>query len=102
MVLASRRTWIDPQYLHRILEEDRFRKLTRPEDADVGDIVIYHDQKGLPCHVAVVINKRIVQGDQEDWLTVQSQWGADGEYIHVASMVPGYLAALSAKCYEVV
>jgi hypothetical protein len=92
MVVASRRTWIDPEHLIRVLNEDGYRKLTRPEETDVGDVVIYQDDSGVPCHVAVVVRKNILlEGGPKELLTVLSKWGADGEYIHAASSVPALL-----------
>lgn len=46
----------------------------------------------MPCHVAVVAWKNLLLANgQNDLLTVVSKWGADGEYIHGASKVPGFL-----------
>lgn len=92
MVVASRRTWVDPADLLRVLREDGHRKLKGPEDTEPGDIIIYHDENGEPCHVGLVVRKNLLLGrGPEDLLTVLSKWGADGEYIHGASRVPGFL-----------
>ncbi|MGH7173459.1 MAG: DUF7689 domain-containing protein [Gemmataceae bacterium] len=92
MVVACRRTWVDPADLVRVLREDGYRKLKGPEESDVGDVVIYHDDNGEPCHVGLVLRKNLLlAGGQEDLLTVLSKWGADGEYIHGASRVPVFL-----------
>jgi hypothetical protein len=92
VVVASRRVWVDPDHLVRILKEDGCRKLAREEEADVGDVVIYHDEGGSACHVGVVVRKNVLRGEAgEELLTVLSKWGADGEYIHAASYVPALL-----------
>jgi hypothetical protein len=91
LVVASRRTWVDPEHLVRVLREDGCRKLPGPEEADQGDVVIYHDQEGSPCHVALVVRKNLRVNGQEDFLTVVSKWGADGEYIHGLTKLPGFL-----------
>jgi hypothetical protein len=92
MVVANRRTWVDPADLVRVLRDDGYRKLNGPEEGDVGDVVIYHDDNGIPCHVGLVVRKNLLlAGGQEELLTVLSKWGADGEYIHGASRVPIYL-----------
>ena len=92
MIVASQRTWVDPADLIRVLREDGYRKLNGPEESDLGDVVIYHDDSGTPCHVGLVVRKNLLlAGGQEDLLTVLSKWGADGEYIHGASCVPIYL-----------
>lgn len=92
MVGASRRTWVDPADLVRVLRDDGYRKLNRPEESDVGDVVIYHDENGAPCHAGLVMRKNLlVPGSQDELLTVLSKWGADGEYLHGASRVPVYL-----------
>lgn len=92
MVVASRRTWVDPADLVRVLRDDGYRKLNGPEESDVGDVVIYHDDNDAPCQVGLVVRKNLfVAGEGEELLTVLSKWGADGEYIHGASRVPVYL-----------
>jgi hypothetical protein len=59
------------------------------EDADSGDVVVYHDPDGEPCHVAVVVRKNLaVAGENGDLLTVLSKWGADEEYVHEVTRLP--------------
>jgi hypothetical protein len=63
------------------------------EDADSGDVVVYHGPDGEPCHVAVVVRKNLaVAGENGDLLTVLSKWGADGEYLHEATKLPVLLS----------
>lgn len=92
MVLASRRVWVDPEHLVRILREDGYRRLPGPDEAEEGDVVIYHDEGGALCHVGVVARKQLlVSGTNREPLVVLSKWGADGEYLHGLSEVPQYL-----------
>ena len=92
MVVASRRTWVDPDHLVEVLKEDGYRKLNGPEETEHGDMVIYHDSHGRACHVGLVVRKNVVNaGAEGEWLTVLSKWGADGEYIHGALKLPGLL-----------
>src|SRR5688572_17421766 len=60
MVVASRRTWVDPEHLVRILLEDGYRRLNRQEEAELGDVVIYHDHNGAACHVGIVVRKNLL------------------------------------------
>jgi hypothetical protein len=95
MVVANRRTWVDPADLVRVLRDDGYRKLKGQEESDVGDVVIYHDDGGVPCHVGLVVRKNLLLAEgQEDLLTVLSKWGADGEYIHGASRVSIYFGCV--------
>jgi len=89
LVVASRWTWVDPEHLVKILTDDGYRQLQRPEDAEAGDVVVYHDPDGHPCHVGVVVTKNLaVAGESRDLLTVVSKWGADGEYVHDLTKLP--------------
>lgn len=92
LVFASRRTWIDPEYLYQILADDEYRQLAGVVEAQPGDVVVYRDTDGLPSHVGIVWERNlIIPGQQADPLKVLSQWGADGEYLHDLSDVPDLL-----------
>jgi hypothetical protein len=92
LVAASRRTWVDPEHIVKILTDDGYRQLPRPEDAEAGDVVVYHDPAGEPCHVGIVVTKNLaVAGESRDLLTVLSKWGADGEYLHDLTKLPSVL-----------
>ena len=82
MVFATRRTWIEPELVDQILEEDGYRQVVAKQDLDIGDVVVYRDSGNLISHVGVIVSLRpqVARGDWE--ITVVSQWGADGEYIH--------------------
>jgi hypothetical protein len=89
LIVASRRAWVDPEHLVKILKDDGYRLLQRAEDAESGDVVVYHDPDGEPCHAAFVVGKNLaVAGENRDLLTVLSKWGADGEYLHEATKLP--------------
>ena len=90
--MASRRAWVDPEDLIRVLREDGYRELASAAEAEAGDVVAYLDRNGEVCHAALVVRKNvIVPGAQEEPLTVLSKWGADGEYAHELSQLPDYL-----------
>jgi hypothetical protein len=92
MVVADRRTWVYPPDVIVALAEDGYRRLNSPDEAEIGDVVIYHDDRGAACHFGFVIRKNLLTpGEPGDALTVMSKWGADGEYIHPASRVPSAL-----------
>ncbi len=92
MVVAARRVWVDPHDAVKILTDDGYKKLAGPVQAECGDVVIYHNAHGQPVHMGIVLRKNLAAtGDNKDLLTVISKWGGDGEYIHEASKVPGYL-----------
>ena len=82
MVFASRRTWIEPEYLQMILQDDEYRQVRRSE-LQRGDVVVYRDEHGEISHVGIVAEIR-VNVKEADWeVTVLSQWGQHGEYFHL-------------------
>ena len=83
MVFASRRTCVEPEYLQMILEDDEYHRLSSPDQAVPGDVVVYRDDQRTVVHVglvAQVIPNLRREGTSE--IVVLSQWGADGEYVH--------------------
>jgi hypothetical protein len=85
LIFAARRTWIDPTYLNMILVEDEYRRLAGPSESQVGDVVVYRNTRDH----SVNIERRV---DTASWkITVISQWGADGEYLHLMEDVPEML-----------
>jgi hypothetical protein len=89
MVFAARRTWIDPDQLPLILNEDGYRKLPGLDEAEVGDVVVYrHPGEGHVTHVGMVIEVKIDVARAARALTVLSKWGQHGEYVHALSDVP--------------
>jgi hypothetical protein len=89
MVIASRRVWVQPAHLFRILADDGYRRLPGPEAAECGDVVIYQDGADEePTHVGIVLRKKVIMKQDEDSLVVLSKWGAFGEYEHESQYVP--------------
>jgi hypothetical protein len=68
-----------------ILVEDEYRRLAGPSESQVGDVVVYRNTRDH----SVNIERRV---DTASWkITVISQWGADGEYLHLMEDVPEML-----------
>src|SRR5437879_8968690 len=59
LIVASRRTWVDPGDLLRVLKEDGYRKLPGEAEAEFGDIVVHRDHAGEVCHAGIVIRKNL-------------------------------------------
>ena len=90
MVFASRRTTIQPEHLDMILEDDQYKRLTDDSEVQPGDVVVYRDHSGEVSHVGIVAKVTINLKDEPIQVQVLSQWGADGEYFHLADDVhPG-------------
>lgn len=88
LVFASRRTWVDTDQLNKIFEEDEYRQI-RVEDAQPGDVIVYRDRDKQMVHVGILQNREPDVARAAWNLTVVSQFGADGEYIHeIADVVP--------------
>lgn len=82
MVFASRRTWVEPEHVGTILQQDGYRQFNNPAELMAGDVVIYRDGDGEVTHVGLVACVR-PNVEQASWeITVLSQWGRDGEYFH--------------------
>jgi hypothetical protein len=88
LVFACRRTCIDPAHLKMILTEDNYRRLSGESEVEIGDLVLYRATDDEYSHIAVVVKKEpnIINASFE--ITVVSQWGFDGEYIHLIDEVP--------------
>ncbi len=67
-----------------ILVEDEYRRVAGPSESQVGDVVVYRNTRDHSVsHVALIVNieRRV---DTASWkITVISQWGTDGEYLHL-------------------
>jgi hypothetical protein len=88
MIVASRRTWVDPGDLLQILKDDGYIKLSSDSEAEYGDVVVYHGKEGV-CHAGLVVGKNVFDpSNQRDTLVVLSKWGQEGEYVHDARDVP--------------
>jgi len=82
MVFASRRTWIDPEHLYMILEDDDYRRVLHEGELVRGDLVIYRDEEGHVTHVGLVAEVRTNLREARWEVIVLSQWGEVGEYFH--------------------
>lgn len=98
MVVASRRTWVEPEHLLRVLQEDGYIKLAGEAEARVGDVVAYRDDANEVCHAGIVWRKNLYdpQNPTRDTLAVLSKWGREGEYEHEAADLP-YLCGKPAE-----
>lgn len=83
LVFASRRTVIDIAFVRKILSDDDYKSIAVP-NAQRGDLVVYEDQNGEPCHIGIIW----ALDPQFGTCTVLSQWGEDGEYFHLIDQVP--------------
>ena len=86
MVVASRRTTVEPSVLLRVLREDGHREIPIEETA-TGDVIVYRYQDEV-THAGVILSKNVVASLDADPMRVLSQWGADGEYEHDSLDVP--------------
>jgi hypothetical protein len=91
MVFASRRTWVDPEHLHLILQDDEYRLLPGPDQVREGDVLVYRDVQGNVAHVGIVARVNVDLREATRHITILSQWGAAGEYFHQANDVSPYL-----------
>lgn len=90
LVFGSRRTCIDPDQLELILREDGYHRLSGEHQVEIGDLVLYRVGYQYE-HIAVVVDKKNDVINARFEITVISQWGADGEYIHSMHDVPPVL-----------
>ena len=58
MVFASRRTWIDPEHLEMILEDDEYQRIVSEAELQVGDLVIYRGDNNQVTHVGIIQHDR--------------------------------------------
>ena len=75
--------------LNRVLREDEFRPVTQKAQLKPGDLVTYKVRlDGEVRHIGVVMSTTPNPEAAEVDVTVLSQWGYDGEYIHDEENVP--------------
>ena len=73
-----------------ILRGDRYRPVTDEDELALGDVVIYRDDAGDVSHVGIVTDIRVNLSQASREITVLSQWGESGEYLHLVDDVhPG-------------
>jgi hypothetical protein len=94
LVFGGRRLWIEPENFKAIADGDGYRDVAEAA-ATIGDVVAYRRTDQTVVHVGFVIAKKgnFEQGTWE--ITVLSQWGADGEWIHALRDVPEGLGTLN-------
>jgi hypothetical protein len=82
MVFASRRTWIEPDHIQMIKDDDEYQIVTSQNEVVKGDVVVYRNASKDVTHVGLVadIEPELRNGTYKT--TVLSQWGHDGEYFH--------------------
>ena len=83
MVFASRRTCVEPDHLRMILQDDEYQRVNNEGQLQPGDVIIYRDDENQVSHVGVVVEVKpnLEKADRE--ILVLSQWGGDGEYLHL-------------------
>lgn len=95
LAFASRRTCVDDDQVPMILADDEYRRLQNRADAMPGDLVLYRKAPaGAFTHVAVVIEPVRDIGRGEVQMRVLSQWGQDGEYMHLPEEVPPWFGTI--------
>lgn len=83
MLFASRRKWIEIDYIYELFEGDGYRNIPN-HNAIIGDIVVYK-RDNEATHVAMIIYiDRAIRGN----ILVISKWGKDAEFIHPIKQVP--------------
>lgn len=82
MVFATRRTWIEPEYVPIFLGDDEYHMLPSIEDAEIGDVAIYKEESDEIKHVGVIIEKteNLIEGSMD--FRILSKWGPWAEFIH--------------------
>lgn len=91
MVFATRRTWVDPQHLSLILNDDGYRRVPDQAGLEEGDVIVYKNTAGQVSHVGIIARLAVGLAGQPPQIFVLSQWGRDGEYFHRADDVPELL-----------
>jgi hypothetical protein len=86
MIFASRRAWIEIDYIYEILREEGYRQIPQSEIM-AGDMVLYKN-RNAPTHVALIVDIDRSIGDS---IRVISKWGKDPEFIHFQENVPDIL-----------
>jgi hypothetical protein len=82
MVFASRRTWIEPDYLQMVLDDDEYQRVTSEDNITPGDVVVYKDDSREVTHVGLIADVKPELRNGTYKITVLSQWGQHGEYFH--------------------
>ena len=87
MVVASRRTTVEPCDLLSVLQDDEYRKID-VDSAAAGDVIVYRDNRGEVTHAGLILWRTVLTSNETDPFKVLSQWGMDGECEHDSLDVP--------------
>jgi hypothetical protein len=82
MAFANRRTCIEPEHVRMILKDDEYDTVEAASAVMPGDLVFYETAPGDISHVAVVVSNNPNLEDGTSTISVLSQWGSHGEYLH--------------------
>jgi len=98
MVFANRRTFIEPEQIPMILQDDEYIEV-RPDDLMPGDVVLYKDPDTEDIkHVGLVLAAEMMFETKR--IRVLSQFGRDGEYIHDLDDVPNFYGKTVVRFYS--
>jgi hypothetical protein len=91
MLFACRRTWIDPAHFDLIRNDDGYR-LLREGPPMPGDVALYRGARTLEvAHVGLIVEVEPNVAEGKHTITVLSQFGANGEYLHDSRETPANL-----------
>ena len=91
MVFAPGRTWVNPDHLRMIFDDDGYRQVTEEADPTPGDVAVYRDDERTVTHVGLVVEVQTNIRDASRTIMVLSQWGRHSEYFHRVDDVSPYL-----------
>jgi len=83
MTFACARTWVGPECVQTILDDDGYTEIEKLDDVLPGDVIIYYDDNGEILHSGIVVSKPKDELTRFPW--VVSKWGKYSEAYH-----PGY------------
>ena len=99
MVFANRRTFVEPEEIPMILQDDEYVEVGREAEVTPGDVVVYESpMTGDIVHVGLVLAAEGVFETRK--IRVLSQFGRAGEYIHDVRDVPEAYGQLVLKFYS--
>lgn len=84
MIFASRRAWIEIDYIYDLLHHDGYIRIERKR-VQSGGLVIY-SRDNEPTHVGIVMD--VARVGALDNMQVLSKWGKDAEFMHGIDQVP--------------
>ena len=87
LVFANRRTCVEPMCVPEILRRDGYRQIGIRQ-ACRGDVVLYRTPDDEVQHVGILIERNPDYSTGTWRMSVLSQWGLGGEFIHDLEDVP--------------